>query len=82
VWRRLYKRHAWDFVAPTFRSGCTSLVVWGALAGFDKCPLVVLPPNKRTAKKFVTIVYEAALSGFYFLHDHPQQLKLMEDDAP
>ena len=71
VWQRLYKRYAWDCIAPTFRSGHTSVVVWGALTRFNKCPLIIMPPNKRTASNFVTIVYEAALSRFYFIHDHP-----------
>jgi len=51
----------------------------GTFVGFDKCPLIVMPPNKRTISDFVTIVYEVALSRFYFLHDDPHQLKLMED---
>ena len=38
-----------------------------------------MPSNKRTPSNFVTIVNEATLSGFYFLHDHPQQFELMED---
>jgi hypothetical protein len=56
-------------------------MVWGAFVGFGKCSLVIMPLDKRTTSDFVTIVYEATLSGFYFLHDHPQQLKLMEDGA-
>jgi hypothetical protein len=41
-------------------------MVWGALTGFDKCPLVIMPPDKRTTSNFVTIVYQATLSGLYF----------------
>jgi hypothetical protein len=82
VWRRPYKRYEWDCIAPTFRSGRTLVMVWGALTGFDKCPLVIMSPDKRTTSNFVTIVYQATLSGLYFVHDHPQQLKLMEDGAP
>ena len=36
----------------------------------------------RTATNFVDIVYKGALSGFYFLHDHPNDMILMEDGAP
>ena len=53
------------------------MMVWGAFTSFDKCPLVIMPLDKRTTSDFVTIVYGATLSGFYFLHDHPQQSKLM-----
>jgi hypothetical protein len=41
-----------------------------------------MPPDKGTTSNFVTIVYQATLSGLYFLCDHPQQLKLMKDGAP
>jgi len=57
-------------------------MVWSAFIGFDKCPLVIVPPHKRTTNNFVTIVYKATLSEFYFFHDHPQQLKLIEDGVP
>ena len=41
-----------------------------------------MPPNKRVAQNFVTFnVYKGALNGFYFLYDHSQKLKLMEDGA-
>jgi hypothetical protein len=81
MWRRPYKRHVWDCIAPTFKSGCTLVMVWDAFTRFDKCSLVVIPPDKRTTSNFVSIIYEATLRGFYFLHDHPQQLKLIEDGA-
>ena len=57
-------------------------MVWGAFTGFEKSPLVIMPPDKRTASDFVDIVYEGTLSGFYFLHNHPQDLTLMEDGTP
>ena len=58
------------------------MMVWGAFTGFDKSPLVTIPSDKRSSCDFVTIVYEGVLSGFYFLHDDPEQLILMEDGAP
>nr|PNR48331.1 hypothetical protein PHYPA_012807 [Physcomitrium patens] len=57
-------------------------MVWGAFTGFDKSPLVIILLDKRSARDFVTIVYEGVLSGFYFLHDDLEQLILMEDGAP
>ena len=56
-------------------------MVWGAFIGFDKIPLVIMAPEERTAKHFVQKVYEDTLSGFYFMHDEPEELTLMEDDA-
>ena len=58
-------------------------MVWGAFIGFDKSPLVIIAPGERTAKHFVQKVYEeGTLSGFYFMHDKPEELTLMEDSAP
>lgn len=82
VWRKSCERYAWKCLAPIFKSGRTSVMVWGAFSGFDKSPLVIMPPQRKTASDFVDIVYEGTLSGFYFLHDHPQDLTLMEDGAP
>ena len=82
VWWRPYERYAWYCIAPTFKSGCTSVMVWGTFTSFDKFPLVIMPLDKITSNDFVTIVYKATLSGFYFLHDYHEQLKLMEDGAP
>ena len=56
-------------------------MVWGAFTGFDKCPLVTMPLDKRTTSDLVTIFFKGALSRFYFLYDHLQELKLMEDGA-
>ena len=82
LWQlRPYKRYAWDCIAPTFRSGRTLVMVWGAFTNFDKCPLVIMPLDNRTTSNFVTIAFEAILSRFKLLHDHPQQLKLMEGGA-
>ena len=82
VWRRPYERYNWDCLAPTFKSGRTSVMIWGAFSGFGKSPLVFLPPDRRTGCDFVDLVYESTLSGFYFLHEDPESLILMEDGAP
>lgn len=82
VWRKAYEKYNWDCIAPSFKSGRSSVMIWGAFTGFDKSPLVTIPSDKRSSSDFVTIVYEGVLSGFYFLHDHHEQLILMEDGAP
>lgn len=69
-------------LGPTFKSGRTSVMIWGAFTGYEKCPIVIMPPDRRTIGDFVDIVYEGCLSGFYFMHDDPQSLMLMEDGAP
>jgi len=70
----------WRF-RTIFESGRSSIMIWSAFTGFDKCPLVIIPPDRRKGRDFVDEVYENRLSGFYFLHDHPEILILMEDGA-
>ena len=82
VWRRPYERYSWDCLALTFKSRHTSVMIWGAFTGYEKCPIVIMPSDKRISANFVDIVYEDQLSGFYFMHDDPQSLLLMEDGAP
>jgi len=38
-----------------------------------------MPKGERTTTNFVHNVYDSTLSVFYFIHDHPQELILMED---
>ena len=57
-------------------------MVWDAFTGFDKSPLVIMALREGIAKHFVQKVYEDILSGFYFMHDEPEELTLMEDGAP
>ena len=52
-------------------------MVWGVFSGYDKCPLVIVPLDRRIATNFVDIVYKKALFDFYFLHDHPNDMILM-----
>ena len=81
MWWKAYEKYNWDCITPSFKSGHSSVMVWGAFTSFDKSPLVTIPLDKRSSSDFVTIVYEGVLSGFYFLHDDPEQLILMEDGA-
>ena len=41
-----------------------------------------MPLHKCTSDDFVDIVYKSCLSGFYFLHNEPQNLILMEEGTP
>ena len=56
--------------------------VWRAFTGFDKSPLVIVPQGQQSAADFVQNVYESMFSRFYFMHDNPYELILMEDGAP
>ena len=82
VWRKVHEAYESKCLAPTFKSGRSSVMIWGAFTGFDKSPLVIMPEGERTATDFVHNVYDGTLSAFYFMHDHPHDLTLMEDGAP
>ena len=57
-------------------------MVWGAFTANSKCSLVLIPPDKRTAVDFIEVVYDAVLCHYYYHHDNPEELILMEDGAP
>ena len=82
VWRRPNERYFSDCLAPSFKSGRTSVMIWSTFSSYQKYSLVVMPPHRCTASDFINIVYEGCLSGFYFLYDDPDNLILMEDGAP
>jgi hypothetical protein len=66
VWRRAYERYQWNSLAPVFKSGRSSIIVWGAITSSTKSYLVLILPDKRTTKDFVEIVYEFALEHYYY----------------
>jgi len=82
VWRDSQSKHHSSCLQPTFKSGRTSIMVWGAFFGTKKCPLVFLPPNQRKSADFIKNVYEAQLQPFLSEIDPDHQLTLMEDNAP
>jgi hypothetical protein len=82
VWRKPHEAYASQCLAPTFKSGRSSVMVWGAFTGFHKSPLVLMPEGERTTNDFIRNVYDGTLSAFYFMDDHPHHLTHMEDGAP
>lgn len=79
VWRYAHERYSSSCIVPTFKSGRTSLMIWGAFAGGQKSQLVFMPKDRRSAKDFVEVVYNVEL--LHFMSRVPQGL-LMEDGAP
>ena len=67
VWRRPNERYFSDCLAPSFKSGRTSVMIWGAFSGYQKCLLIVMPPHRRTASDFINIVYEGCLIKWILL---------------
>ena len=79
IWHKVHEKYTKNYLAPTFKSRRTSIMVWGAFTRSDKSPLVIM---ERMAKHFVQKVYESTLSNFYVMHNELEELTLMEDGAP
>lgn len=79
IWRKPQEKYNNDCLEPTFKSGRTSIMVWSAFSDNQKAQPAIIPPDQRTAKDFVGIVYEHNLKEFM---DKVQDSILMEDGAP
>lgn len=82
VWRKTDQRYNLDCLTPTFKSGRSSVMVWGAFTATSKLPLALMPPGRRTAADFVEIVYDGFLGLFLNTQNDAAGLVLMEDGAP
>src|SRR5208337_4879709 len=65
---------------PTFKSGRTSVMIWGGFSSGQKMHLVFMPKNHQKATDFVEIVYDTEL--IQFLNKVLDYSILMEDGAP
>jgi hypothetical protein len=81
VWQKPHEAYASKYLAPTFKSCRSSMMVWGAFTSFHKSPLVLMLEDERTTNDFIQDVYNGTLSAFYVMHNHPHHLTLMEDGA-
>jgi hypothetical protein len=66
VWRTCKEqKYNINCLEPTFKSGHTSTMVWGAFFGTTKAPLVFIPLNSQKAADFIEEVYKPGLAPFY-----------------
>jgi hypothetical protein len=82
VWCHKKEKYDLEFLQPTFKSGCTSIMVWAAFFDKTKGLLVFLPPKQQTAKDFMENVYQPHLIPFLQKKNPNHQLTFMEDNAP
>ena len=82
VWHQEEEKYQLDCLQPTFKSGQTLLMVWGAFFGTVKAPLIFLPPKQRKATDLIKNVYKDGLVPFLSKQDPNLELILMEDNAP
>jgi transposase len=83
VWRRAGERFKESCLAPTFKSGRQSLMVWSCIAYGRLGPLVLIPKDQRTGVDYVNLVLSGPLWDFYSeLYEERGVVKVMEDGAP
>ena len=71
-----------DVPPSDFKSGRSSVMVWGCFAGTTMGPLVVIPSNKRTGADYRELILEGPLHDFYLsMNDVEGKIKVVEDGA-
>ncbi len=65
VWR--HRGEEWDLscLLPTFRSGRTSVMIWGCFSGNTLGPLKVIPRDRRTGADYRDQILAGPLHDFY-----------------
>jgi transposase len=83
VWRKPGERYLESCLAPTFKSGRQSLMVWGCIAYGRVGPLVRMPKDERTGADYVRNILSGPLWDFYSeLYEERGAMLVMEDGAP
>ena len=76
VWRTA---EVLQLLSPSFKSGKTSMIVWGTFVGSSMSNRVVTPPGQSKTVGFIEVVYKGELLSFL---GETSNNFLMEDGAP
>lgn len=79
VWRMPGERFTQDCLAPSFKSGRQSVMMWGCFAGTRLGPLVLCPEGRMNSQKYCGVLQESFLP---FWSSLPDDSIFMEDGAP
>jgi transposase len=79
VWRGMSEKYFQECLTPTFKSGRSSLMIWGAISYDRKSSLAFFNPCRRTAQDYVDLVYNGPLLD---MMQRTSGAILMEDGAP
>lgn len=83
VWRSPSEEYLPQCLVRTFKSGRTSVMVWGAIAYNHLGPLIVMPKGMRKGVHYVNLVMAGPLWDFYSkLVEELGVVKVVEDGAP
>jgi hypothetical protein len=56
VWQTTIEKHNLNCLAPTFKFGKMSIMVWGAFTATSKCYLFLIPSRQHNIVDFVDVV--------------------------
>jgi hypothetical protein len=82
VWQKSDECYKLDCLTLTFKSGRTSIMIWGGFTATHKLFLICMPLNRRTTVDYVEIVYDGVLCSFLEKQEGVYKVVLMEDGAP
>ena len=84
VRRKLGKAYESQNLKPTFKSGRSSVGIWGAISMDFKSDLVILPRGERmTSKRYISMILNTAAHPFYEkVMEHCGDAIWQEDGAP
>lgn len=83
VWRKPGERYEEKCVAPTFKSGRQSLMIWGCMAYGRLGPLIRIPKEEKSGADYVRLVLGGPLWDIYSeLYEERGMVAVMEDGAP
>jgi transposase len=82
VWRKPGEKYNQECLAPSFKSGRTSVMIWGAFTAEIRLPMIIMPAGRRSGPDFVDLIYRRIIEPFISSPNCPRNLILMEDGAP
>lgn len=83
VWRDVDEKDLPSCLLPTFKSGRSSVMIWGSIAYGKKGPMVILPGESMNGPNYCKWVVRPVLGPFYKeLEKEIGETIVMEDGAP
>ena len=79
VWRKPGERFKQACLAPSFKSGRVSVMMWGCFVGKHLGPIVLFPKGKINSKRYCELLEEHLLP---FLSTLPKNTIFVQDNAP
>jgi transposase len=82
VWRSSSERFHSSCLAPTFKSGRQTVMVWGCFMWGKRGPLEILPEGRVNGKKYVNALENVMLDFWMEQSEEQGYVVLQEDNAP